>query len=266
MIEKNVTSLFLLLVFVPFLFATGPKNPAKVARDSKKVIQSVKNATQNAARVSKELGTFTFTPAELCEQYRFACESLQEAKDQAYQSIAAIFVSKIDNQRKIEELRKEHEKFSRLVALLTNETDRAYMAWGEALLVERDSKFLPAPIEPEVLEKLIPLETPSHMMQASTIPHFCRGWLDALPVLDETPHQVDAMLFALQGRIWTAEKTMEQSLQRYWVARQDALSEENPEQVAEANRMMQEAQQTIMQTARQTIQDVSDIIYFLNTL
>lgn len=178
----------LMLVMAAPCFAQAPKKVVKVVLD--------KSAAQ-AGKVSKRAAK-NLSSKQLKSQLKMSIISSQLVQSLHQQKVTAVMVEEsLDYATKQALIKQINEEDAKLLKEWTETVTAERMRWAEALVRERNPKFLP-PKDREI-PGLIAL-SPDESIPDLT-PFYLREWARLIPIHKETPEQYQGLILGLRQQL-----------------------------------------------------------------
>ncbi len=217
----------------------APKDPAQKAPESRNV------SSKNLAR---ELG--------LNENAIKILTSVQN------QQIAAILTSdQIPDAQRAQVLEITNKKNAALAENLHKLRNKLHAQWAEALLRERNPKFLPK--KDRSIPGLLAF-SPDPAKHAHMTPRFFREWLTTVPTsVQGAPDELGGLLFALTKKLHTLDLATTQAVRSYMRAKV-RLEPGNEVVNRPLRRQMREANRELLKISKESAQAMSDLVDLMN--
>ena len=243
--KKNLFAGIVCVFLLPTVLHAQTRNIAKILARGKTP------PTASAAQV---------TSKDLFVKYQLASKTLEVQYTQIQRSLVKVMSSRSSDEVKMEKINRINEQSNRLLSKLQEDAEHSFLDWGNALIRERDLRFLPA------LDSHISSVFTEDSMAAfpqMQMPPFLRGWLDTVLAFEEMPEERIAILGGLKEDLQLLEQAISAELEQRALSRprtSSSRSYSSPTAILHRH----SGQWTVIKLWRQAAQDMADILYILN--
>lgn len=241
--KKTMCMLLGLMLLGAPCFGQAPTKTIKIVLDK---------AAQEAAKTSKR--GINISSKQLKSQLKMSITSSQLAQSVHQQKITAVMLEEsLDYATKMAMLKQINAEDAKLLKDWTETVTAERMRWAEALVRERNPKFLP-PKDKEIpgLLTMSPIEGVSDLT-----PFYLREWARLIPLPQQTPEQFRGLILGLRQQLIRHDMRFRALEER--MLKTEARLEQEGKQVPEVFFVSQ-----VEKLSKESAQCVADLVSLLN--